>query len=221
MRGIRRCPGRASSAVDRRPLEIDLLDGLGALVDNSLLRSQEGPGGEPRFRMLETIREFGVEQLAASNEGTALARRHAIYFLALAEEAEPHLHGPEQVVWLERLDSELDNLRGALTWATEGGREDDDASVHGVRLAAAVRRYWYLRNQWSEGRVWLMTAVAQGRRLSATRGRGPALGKVLDYAGLFTGWVGDSGPAEQLHQECLALGRADGDQQLEALALVR
>src|SRR5207247_9589615 len=103
------------------PLEIDLLDGVTSLTDKSLLRQDERPGGEPCFVMLETIREFGLEQLAESGEDEATRRRHAEFFLGLAEQAEPQLQGPQQGAWLGQLEAEHDNLRAALTWALARG----------------------------------------------------------------------------------------------------
>jgi len=102
-------------------LGIDVLDGLGSLVDKSLLRQGEQER-EPRFGMLETIREFALEQVQASGELGDLRRRHAAYFLGLAAEAESKLRTAEQDSWLARLESEHDNLRAVLAWSqTEAG----------------------------------------------------------------------------------------------------
>ncbi len=100
---------------------IDVLDGLASLVDKSMLRQKEQSKTEKRFKMFETIREFGHEQLLASGETEAIQRRHALFFLDLVERAEPLLTGPEQVVWLERLESEHNNLRASLRWAEACG----------------------------------------------------------------------------------------------------
>jgi predicted ATPase len=109
-------------------LEADLLDGMASLVEKSLLQ-QEEPGtssarrqeGEPRFRMLDTIREYGLEVLAASGEEEAIRRRHAEHFLALAEAAGPALGGPDAALWRDHLAAEHDNLRAALAWSAESG----------------------------------------------------------------------------------------------------
>jgi predicted ATPase len=110
----------AAEAVCRADIDLDssVLDGLASLVDCNLLRAKDQMGGEPRFMMLETILEFALEQLGQSGEQQNRAERHALYFLATAEEAEMALlRGPGQVEWFERLEQDHDNLRAALRWA--------------------------------------------------------------------------------------------------------
>ena len=116
-------PGAGRQPITRNP-QPATLDGLAALVEQSLLRWAEpsAPGaGEARFSMLETVREYAMEDLAASGEEDAVRRAHAELFLALAERAEPELTGPAQAVWLDRLEIEHDNLRAALAWSLEAG----------------------------------------------------------------------------------------------------
>ena len=100
-------------------LQIDLVDGIEDLQRNSLLRLEETADEEPRFRMLETIREFGLERLAASGEEEELRRRHAGYYLSFAEEAARGFYSPATALWLDRLESEHDNLRAVLRWCIE------------------------------------------------------------------------------------------------------
>jgi predicted ATPase/transcriptional regulator with XRE-family HTH domain len=157
-----------------------VLDGVASMVASSLLRLQEAPAGgggaampaagdgdvspaaqdgavpppAPRLTMLETIREYGTELLAERSETGEIGRRHAGYYLALAEQAGPALTGPEALAWLARLDAEHDNLRAALRWARE---QDDGAAA--LRLAAALWPFWQQRGHLSEGRSWLREAL--------------------------------------------------------------
>lgn len=125
-----------------------MLDGLASLVNESLLKQEEGVGGEPRFVMLETIHEHAREKLQESEEGEDIRRLHAEYFLALAEEAEAEVEGPQQPVWLERLEEEHDNIRAALTWSLGQGEDAELA----LRMGAALGEFWYLRGYFGEGR---------------------------------------------------------------------
>jgi predicted ATPase/class 3 adenylate cyclase len=136
-------------------LPMDVFDGVSSLVDNSLLRQEEGPESEPRFVMLETIHEYAREKLRESGEADQIGRAHTGYFLALAEEAEPELTGSDQVGWLERLEAEHDNLRAALSRSLERS----DAEL-GLGLASALLYFWFQRGYWGEGRGWLEEALA-------------------------------------------------------------
>jgi predicted ATPase len=126
-----------------------VLEGLTALVGQSLLRRDEGTAGEPRFTMLETIREYGQECLAASGEEAVVRRSHAACFLDLAEEAESHLRGPEQAAWYAHVEREHANLRAALGWALESSD-----TTTGFRLVWALRRFWGARGHLREGGAW-------------------------------------------------------------------
>jgi predicted ATPase len=150
----------AAEAVCGAPGDIasTVLEGLRALVTQSLVQVDEQVDGEPRFVMLETIREYARERLAASGEEATLHRAHAAYYLSVAEEAEPALVGPEPGRWLARLEREHDNLRAALRWA-----EDSGEIVVALRLAGALARFWYLRGHLSEGRGWLEGLLARAR----------------------------------------------------------
>jgi predicted ATPase/class 3 adenylate cyclase len=138
-------------------LPVDALDGLGSLVDENLLKQEEGVGGEPRFVMLETIHEYAREKLQESEEAEELRRLHAQYFLSLAEEAEPQVEGPQQAAWLERLEEEHDNIRAALSWSL---RQGEDAEM-GLRMGAALGEFWYWQAHFAEGLRWLEEALTK------------------------------------------------------------
>ena len=136
----------------------EVLDLLSSLVDKSLVVAE--PSGEgTRYRLLETVRQYGRERLADSGEGEAAQGRHLAYYLALVEEAEPHLRGAEQIVWLNRLEVEHDNLRLALRLALEtsdrGGRADAALSLCGKLFI-----FWSVRGHLAEGREWCAEALA-------------------------------------------------------------
>ncbi|MBV9278589.1 MAG: tetratricopeptide repeat protein, partial [Chloroflexi bacterium] len=142
-------------------LGIDVLDGVTSLVEKSLLLVAEG-GGEPRFRMLETVREHALEQLAARGEADRVRRRHAEAYLRLAEEAERDSSTPDRPAWMARLEGENDNLRAALTWSLE--REGTGELA--LRLAGALAWFWSKRLDLNEGRRWLEQCL----RLSTATG---------------------------------------------------
>ncbi len=176
---------------------------LGSLIDKSLVQTEEPPGpenGEPRLAMLETIREFAWEQLVLSGEEAQLRRRHAVYFLELAEQAEPELRGRRQAHWLAALEQEHDNLWAALDWLRQSGDGEG-----GARLAAALWRFWYLRGYLSEGRTWLesfLDAAGAGTSVRARAAHG---------AGVLAESQGDYTRAEAHASESLSLYREQGD----------
>jgi predicted ATPase/DNA-binding XRE family transcriptional regulator len=130
------------------------LDHLTALMDQSLVQRYEAPGGQPRFVMLETIREYALEQLAASGDDGPVRDRHAAHFLELAEQGETELTGPHQAAWMARLESEYGNLRAALGWSI--GRGDAASSQ---RFGSALWRFWAASGRLNEGRDWLDRAL--------------------------------------------------------------
>ena len=138
-------------------------------MDKSLV-VVEDQGEEARYRLLETVRQYGREKLEESGEAERVRRRHANYYLALAEEAERGLSGSDQAPWLARLETEHDNLRAALRWSLGGGEAE-----LGLGLAAALWSFWYTRGHLSEGRRWLESAVFENGRLR-TRAKARALG---------------------------------------------
>jgi predicted ATPase/class 3 adenylate cyclase len=180
--------------------DIDALEGIESLLEKNLLRREEVVGGESRFVMLETVHEYAREKLQESGETDAIQRRHAEFFLEVAEEAEPKLRGPEQGEWLERLETDHDNLRVALRWLLEHERLEMV-----LRLAGALWRFWYARGYLGEGRRWLEEALALSGEATALRVR------VLNGAGHLAWTQGDLKQAATLREEGLKLSRQMGD----------
>ncbi|MDF3042510.1 MAG: transcriptional regulator, family, partial [Thermomicrobiales bacterium] len=174
------------------PLLPDLLAGL---VDTSLLRPLPGDGGELRYGMLETVREYGLEHLAAAHEEATVRRWHLAWCLDLAKRAEPELTGGDQQHWVACLQTEHDNLRAALAWAVS----ENDAEA-ALDLGGALYRFWATQGYYEEGRRWLETALdlAPGARSSSR-------GHALLGAGVMAFFQGDYDRAETLWQESLTL----------------
>jgi predicted ATPase/DNA-binding CsgD family transcriptional regulator len=137
-------------------VDSEVLSGLHALLDHSLVKAWEQPDGSSRFRMLETIREFAAEQLLELDELPRLKERHAAFFVQFAEEARPALmRGSEQGQWLDQLESELENLRVALTWLV---RENDTERAH--RFVVALDDFWWARGRYQEACEWLKKVIS-------------------------------------------------------------
>jgi predicted ATPase/DNA-binding XRE family transcriptional regulator len=189
-------------------LGIDVFDGITALVDHSLIQRVEDADGDPRFTMLETLREYALEQLEAAGELRQLQAWHAAAVFALAQEAEPHLYSGERARWLRRLSEEQDNIRAALAWAL-----DQDDTELGLRLVGALW-LWFLRRLLIEGRRWAEEFLARPRSLQPTAARAATLFAAGHFAWLQGDvWVMRARMEEavaiwrQLHDEP-ALGRA-------------
>jgi predicted ATPase len=180
-------------------LPVGVFEGVSSLLDKSLLRQVEGVGDEPRFMMLETIREYASERLEASEEAEELRRLHAEHFLALSEEAEPGLKGLDQEMWFERLELDHDNMRAALSWAIERGEGE-----LGLRLAGALWRFWWMRGYFDEGRRWLEEILARGDGAAAARIM------ALDGVGWLANEQGDLDRAEAAADEGLRLSAEAG-----------
>jgi predicted ATPase/transcriptional regulator with XRE-family HTH domain len=172
-----------------------------SLMDKSMVRA-DPTRDEPRFFMLETLREYALERLVESGEAETVQRQHAQFFLALAEEAEPQLFFTRRAYWLERLEREHDNLRAALRWFT-----DQQAVEGGLRLGSALCSFWEARGFLTEGRRWMTDLLA----LAAARPRTAARAKALLGAGNLAQAQGDNVSAETLLTESLAIGREVGD----------
>jgi predicted ATPase/DNA-binding SARP family transcriptional activator/DNA-binding CsgD family transcriptional regulator len=186
----------------------DILELLSRLVEKSLVMVT-GEEGILRYRMLEPVRQYGQERLEECGEADAVRRRHAEFFLALAKEAEPELTGAHQQAWAERLETEHDNLRAALSWSLE--KEPETA----LRLAGTLAHFWEIRSRFMEGSRWLEAALRQsGRTEAATR----AL--VLTEAGTFAWHRGDYERSGMLQREALVLYRQQGDEGGVAFSLM-
>lgn len=127
----------------------DVLDLLTSLVNKSLVVAETLQGGEARYHLLETIRDYALEKLIESGEAARLRDRHLDFYLVRAEEIEPKLRGPYERLWMAWLESELGNLRAALAWSLESGR-----IAAGLRLANAISEFWYFRGYQREGKTW-------------------------------------------------------------------
>ena len=185
----------------------EVLELLAHLVDKSLVLVTEH-AGEARYRMLETVWRYGREKLDEAGEEMAVRRRHADFFLALAEEAEPALLGPEQAMWLERLEVEHYNLRSALGWLRENGDVE-----RGFRLGGALWRFWWLQGHFTEGRAELEGLLELPGAEARTEARAKALyvlgvlaNRQADYA------AGNQGEAHAYQQESLEIYRELGDE---------
>ena len=189
------------------------LEGVTSLIDKSLLRQRESEGGEPRFWMLQTLREFGLECLVSAGEADPTRQAHAEYYLTLAEKAEPQLKRADQVHWLTQLVQEQENLRAALAFLLERTRVQTGAKVRQVpaeqalRLCAALSWFWHIRGSAREGLAFLEQALA-GRSDVGAALRVRAL-----YAAAELAWTVDGMEwrAEVLCGECLPLCRELSD----------
>lgn len=176
--------------------ELDVLESMEALLDQSLIQRVEDGNGDLRFTMLETIREYAAEQLAANGEAERLRRVHAEAFLALATEASSFLDGPQQRHWLDRLHVEQENFRAALQFALER----QDASL-ALGICSYLWSFWYRRGQQSEGRPWAQVALAL-----PAEGVAPVRRALVLYgAGVMAITQGDIGEAQRLGEDGLQI----------------
>ena len=192
---------------------------MASLLDKSLLQRLERQGVELRLSLLETVREYGLEVLAANGEMEATQHAHATYYLRLAEEAERGLEGPHQVVWLERLEHDFDNLRAAMRWSleqasAEAGKSSAKGEEMALRFGGALQQFWIIRGHVTEGRTFLEEALASSTAIK-TPGRAKALKAVARLALV----QGDYQQGEVQCEESLALFRELGDTTGEAFSL--
>jgi len=182
----------------KNDLGLDVLDGMASMVDKSLVQQIEQADGEPRFVMLETIREYGLEKMVASGEEPLTRRAHAAYCLVLAEEGAAADTGANLTEWLDRFEIEHNNFRAALEWLTETGDAD-----WGLRLGTALFRFWEMREYLAEGRDRLGKLLKLGAAAAPTKARLRA----LFAAGVLAGEQGDYIIADALIKESLEIAR--------------
>jgi predicted ATPase/DNA-binding CsgD family transcriptional regulator len=183
-----------------------VLDGIASLLDKSLLNRDTGSTDDARLRMLETVREYGLDQLTARNELDDAKGRHAAQFAAFAERAEPELWRASQVAWLDRLAADHDNLRAAFDWLCRAETSEDC-----LRLAGACGMFWYIRGHMREGLMRTLRALA-----IAEPGPTAIKGRALNTAALLATRGADLSEAEALAREGAAVWRAVGDRRGEA-----
>ena len=206
------CSLEVADAVCGHELKLgEVFEGLASLVDKSLVRQSDGADGEPRFGLLETIREYALERLQEQAELEALRQRHAERYLDLVLAAEPELTRANQALWLARLDEENDNIRAALSWTISSGEVE-----LGLQLAGALVRFWSTRGLMGEGRRWL------GEALAASEGVPPStLAKAYFASGYAALGEGDFAPAKDAFERGLALAQESGDRTAEAATLAQ
>jgi predicted ATPase len=191
-------------------LDLDLLDGMASMVDKSLLQQIEEANAESRFVMLETIREYALEKLEASGEQALTKRAHAAYCLVLAEEETTQQNVAEGADWLERFAVEHDNFRAALEWLTETG-----GAEWGLRLGAALFRFWETREYLAEGRDRLGKLLKLAGAAAPTKTRERA----VFSAGVLASEQADYASADPLFREALDIARQLGDKRGVAVSL--
>lgn len=190
--------------------EAEILELLTALVQKSLVVYEEDEQGRGRYRLLQTVRQYARDRLFEAGEAERLRRRHGQFFRHLAEEAYSWLHGPEQAEWLNRLETEHDNLRAAMAWSAESS----DGEV-GLQIGAALGLFWMVRGHFTEGREWLAKLLG----LAAVSENVAARAKAHISAGRLARHQGDYAAAHSLFEEGLRLSRRAGDKPEMAGAL--
>lgn len=189
----------------------DTLDLLSRLVEKSLVMVEKAEY-EARYSLLDMVRQYSRDRLLEAGEAEPVARRHRDYYLGLAENAAPELHGPDQVKWLDRLAQDHDNFRAALAWC----QSDPESTDHSLRLAAALYRFWFMRGYFEEGRMWLADAMTRAGGSKRT----PDWAKALRAAGSLASMRGDYVSARSLLEESLSIFREVNDRGAVAATLI-
>lgn len=199
----------AEAVADPAASTLDVRERVASLVDQSLLWRRDGDDGNSRFGMLETIREFALEELARADDEWHFAHAaHAAYYLAFTDAAAPGSHGADQDIWLRRIDAELPNIRAALSWL-----DSTNATTELARLCWALHWLWKFLGLCGEGRSWYERVLEKGGDLDPVHRQAALIG-ATHY-----GWVlGDAGRAEETAREVVALARSSGRPFLPGLA---
>ena len=197
----------AQEVADPGAAEIDALSSLESLADKSLVRIVSTDRGEPRFNRHAYIREYASELLAGAGERDLCERRHALFYVALAEAAEPHLMAEDSVTWLDVVEHERHNLRTAMRWSMNFGEPEV-----GMRIAWAIWRFFYQRAELREGRAWLAELLAH----PAARADSTARVHALSASGGLAYWSNDFAVAWEAYGEALAAAERLDDPRLIA-----
>src|SRR5437588_10274595 len=205
------CTLEAAEAVCSRATDLSLpaMDLVASLLDKSLLQQSDRGAEEPRLLMLETIREYALETLAASGELETVQEAHARYYLTLAEQGEPELFGHQQHLWVDLLTRDSENLRAALQWLLAGQHQELL-----LRLAGSLGWFWYMCGRLSEGMLWLEHALRGAGQDEAVSARI----KALCYEAFIALHLGQIDLHTSRAQECLTLARQQRDYRCFALA---
>ena len=189
-----------------------VLDGLASLVDKSLVQAEKGDQEDVRYRLLESVREYALEQLETRDEAAAARRAHALHFLELVERAGPELVGRYQRALFLRIEQEHDNLRSALRWVSSEGEYG-----LALRLAAALGYFWWLRGYYTEGRRFLEELVGRAPA-GAADCRTRAL--ALSWLGVLLVFQGEAGRARPVLEDGLAAARSSADPRTVTVSLL-
>ncbi len=183
-----------------------VVEALGALVDQSMLQRQEREGGEVRYGLLQTLREYGLERLAEAGELDATQAAHAEFYLSWLEQLAPLLSGAEQASWLDRLDREYENVRTALEWLLEHSQREIERAEQSLRLCLALMSYWEIRSYIAEGLSYFERGLTAGQRVAPT-----LRAQALYGAGLLALMQDDKIRVELFLRESQLLFRENGD----------
>lgn len=199
----------AMEAVCGCDLPFDLLDALHSLMDKSLVQAAEDQNGEPRFRMLETVRDYAWEQVG-HDEAIQTQHEHCEWFLALAEQGGKGMQTAHSQMWYARLRVEEDNLNAVL----DRSLNDEGGTDIGLRVATALCEYWHARGTFRQGRAWLQAFLARTAETPSS-----IRAQALAYAAMMAKLEHDFEAVERLSRDALEMARIVGDRSVEAFTL--